>query len=242
MARAAAERAERAVVSATRKSSKRTHAHRNGLRRRNQPAAPKDVDDEILRARAIDHRRDGKSYRRIADAMTHEMRVDALVAIGVPLDKAQLLAVPDAKRTNAQQVAYDGARTIGRNIAWRLVIEALTQMRKENTENADELRQIELERLDDYVDRLNANAERRADPRTVDTLLRVGESRRKLLGLDAEVSTRLRLIGADGGAVEIALLMRDAREAVRTKLNRLATAISAATPIVVADTPREKTA
>lgn len=224
-------------------ASGKQHAHRNGLRRRNQPAAPKDVDDEMLRALALDLRRDGASYRRIAEALTRQLRLDALVAIGVKRDDApKLLDNAAAQRTAAQQSAIDSARSIGKDIAWRLVIEALTQMRKENTENADELRQIELERLDDYVDRLNANAERRADPRTVDTLLRVGESRRKLLGLDAEVSTRLRLIGADGGAVEIALLMRDAREAVRTKLNRLATAISAATPIVVADTPREKTA
>jgi hypothetical protein len=59
--------------------------------------------------------------------------------------------------------------------------------------------------------------------RALDGLLKVSESRRKLLGLNAP--TRTELTGKDGGAIEIADRSKEARDSVLQLLSRLADVI-----------------
>ena len=66
-------------------------------------------------------------------------------------------------------------------------------------DNAEELRQLELERLDMLIQGLEPMA-RVGNPGAVNSYLRVMERRAKLLGLDAPV--RQEHTGADGGAIK----------------------------------------
>lgn len=70
---------------------------------------------------------------------------------------------------------------IGKTTAQEYVIGALEEIREQNREAAEELKRIELERLDSL---LVALWPKRANPRTADTILRVSERRARLLGLD----------------------------------------------------------
>jgi hypothetical protein len=72
----------------------------------------------------------------------------------------------------------------------------LTELRKDSTE---ELRELELERLDVLLKGLEPMA-RVGNPGAVNSYLRVMERRAKLLGLDAP--TKQEVTGADGGAIE----------------------------------------
>lgn len=71
---------------------------------------------------------------------------------------------------------------------------------------AEELRQLELERLDMLIKGLEPMA-RVGNPGAVTAYLRVMERRAKLLGLDAPV--RQEVTGADGGALEIVIRHAD---------------------------------
>lgn len=176
------------------------HHHSVPLSQRPQEAAPKDVDDEMLRTYALELRRDGSSYRAIAAALTQHV--------------AMLHAEGKVRE----------ARSIGKDVAHRLVTEALSDLRAVNAESADEVRQLEVERLDKWLERLNLGTSK-GTPRTIDTMLRVSERRARLLGLDAEASHRLRVVGASGGPLEIGLV--DARAVLDAKLLKLAEALSA---------------
>lgn len=160
--------------------------HNVPLSRKDQQAAPKDVDDELLRTMALELRREGASYRTIASEMT-------------------------------KQLAKQGKeRTIDKNVAHRLVVEALNDIRSTNAESAEVVKQLEIERLDVWTMRLNAS-EKRNTPRTIDTLLRIAERRARLLGTDAP--KKIGLGGLDGGPLDIAFV--DSRVAIREKLDAL---------------------
>lgn len=159
-----------------------------------QSAAPKAVDDEMLRVLALDARRDGASYRAIATTMTAQLAVQ--FAAGEITE----------------------ARVITKDVAHKLVVDALTDLRAVNAETADHVRTLEIERLDKWTAKLSASV--KADyPRTIDTLLRIAERRAKLLGLDAETSQKLRLVGAGDGPIEITAV--DARTLLRDRLGKL---------------------
>lgn len=168
------------------------------LKNQQQSAAPKDVDDEILRTRALDLRREGASYRAIASALTDELGRQGI------------------------------DRKIGKDVAHRLVTEALAEIRKANAESAEEVRQLELDRLDVWMLRLNTG-KKRSEPRVIDTMLRISESRRKLLGIDA--ATKLGIGGLDGGPIEVLVNPKDA---VRGKLDALKRVMLASSPAAVA--------
>lgn len=178
------------------------------LREKPQHAAPKAVDDELLRVMALQLRRDGASYRTIAHAMTVEM----------------------------QKQGHD--RTIDKNVAHRLVVEALNELREQNAESAEHVKQIEIERLDIWTQRL-ATSKNANTPRTIDTLLRIQERRARLLGLDAPKKTLLG--GIDGSP--IGLELTDARSAVRARLDGLRKALGSqpAEVVSVSEQPKQIT-
>lgn len=76
------------------------------------------------------------------------------------------------------------ARTLGMSVsnAHLLVTEGLNELRSQNEELTEELRRVELARLDAM---LLALWERRKEARVADSILRIMERRSKLLGLDA---------------------------------------------------------
>ena len=86
-----------------------------------------------------------------------------------------------------------------RSGAFRAVQAAL---KKTLQEPADELRTLELERLDSMLLPMMAQA-KKGNQGAVDRVLRIMERRAKLLGLDAP--TKQEITGSDGGPVVIAI-------------------------------------
>lgn len=139
-----------------------------------QAAHPVTVSVEQKRLRALDLRGEGKSYRKIADAM------------GI-------------------DVSY----------AHELVIAGLDDLLVQSTESAEQVKVLELARLDDLLDKLliKMSLQRREmatkegqkvsvpDPNeaTVGMILKVMERRAKMLGLDAPTE----IVGAGGGAIQV---------------------------------------
>lgn len=180
---------------------------RQPLKAQSQHATPVDVEHEMLRAIALELRADGLSYRKIAAAINDPERMKK--EFGFTMSK--------------------GREAISKDIAFKLVIEGLTDLREKNTETIEEVRKLELERCDAWLARLSTGAAKN-DPRTIDTMLRISERRSKLLGLDVPV----RIAGADGGPIELTLA--DPRAIFREKLAALQRAMSSA-PVVVVPPP-----
>jgi len=67
------------------------------------------------------------------------------------------------------------------------------------------VRQMELDRLDHYLNRLDPKIEA-GDEKAINTALRVGESRRKLLGLDAPTQSESLNVTATVGSELVALI------------------------------------
>lgn len=104
---------------------------------------------------------------------------------------------------------------ISRARAYELVREALDDITQQSKETAEQVREIELDRLDDLHERLTMKLrlQRRKvmnkdnvevmvpDPseKTVDSLLRVAEHRARLLGIYAPTE----IVGAGGGAIQV---------------------------------------
>jgi hypothetical protein len=92
-----------------------------------------------------------------------------------------------ALRLRKEGYTYDAIGTalgISRQRAHQLVTEELAKLRAEVAEEALEVRQLELERLDAML-RILARKVKRADLDAIQTVLKVMERRAKLLGLDA---------------------------------------------------------
>ncbi len=64
-------------------------------------------------------------------------------------------------------------------------VEAMKKIRETTRESAEEVRSVELDRLDRMIRALETKAFGDGDTRAIDTLLKVSERRAKLLGLDA---------------------------------------------------------
>ena len=90
--------------------------------------------------------------------------------------------------------------------AHKYVHDELKNLAAQALDSADELRQMELERLDMLIKGLEPMAAV-GKPDAVSAYLRVMERRAKLLGLDAPV--RQEVTGADGGALEIIIRHAD---------------------------------
>jgi hypothetical protein len=92
-----------------------------------------------------------------------------------------------ALRLRKEVYTYDAIGTrlgISRQRAHQLVTEELHKLREEASEVAEDVRQLELERLDAMV-RILAPKVKRADLGAIQTVLKIMERRAKLLGLDA---------------------------------------------------------
>ena len=84
--------------------------------------------------------------------------------------------------------------------AWRMVQTMLRELRETMAEMAEEVRQIELQRLDSMLFALRSKI-RRADCKAIEVALRISDRRAKLLGLDAALKAEL--TGAGGGPIAI---------------------------------------
>lgn len=133
------------------------------------------VTVEQQRMKALDLRGEGKSYRKIADAL------------GIDVHRAHTL-----------------------------VIEALDELMVQSTESAEQVKVLELQRLDDLLDRLlmkmalqrremvTASGQKvqvpNPDENTVSAILKVMERRARMLGLDAPQE----IGGPGGGPIQVA--------------------------------------
>lgn len=117
----------------------------------------------------LERRRAGDTYRQIADAAIAKFGLD-----GLPSGWSDRYAHKDLMRE-------------------------LERMRADMYEDAQAVRQIELERLDALLSSLWTKAADRGDVGAVDRVLRIMERRAKLLGLDAasEVNVSATLTWAD---------------------------------------------
>jgi hypothetical protein len=84
--------------------------------------------------------------------------------------------------------------------AHQLVTEAMEHTRQVIASGADELRAEEVARLDGMLEKLWPKA-RRGEVAAVDRVLKIGERRAKLLGIEAPV--RIETTGKDGKAIEV---------------------------------------
>lgn len=94
-----------------------------------------------------------------------------------------------------QQIAT--ALHVSKTRAYRIVGAALTELVEECRETADQVRALELRRLDRYRLALDS---KRSDPRVADTLIRISERVARLHGIDAPHKTELS--GPNGGPIQ----------------------------------------
>jgi hypothetical protein len=127
--------------------------------------------------------------KRLANVLaSHERHLQAL----------ELRKAGASYRTIAEQLGYRGVSG-----AFKAVTSALKATLKEP---AEELRTLELERLDAMLLPLWRRVQN-GDEKAVDRVLRIAERRAKLLGLDAP--TRRELSGPDGGPIESEVTYED---------------------------------
>ncbi len=102
---------------------------------------------------------------------------------------------------------------IGKSQAHRLVIAGMQDARAQIEAGADELRAEELSRLDGMLQGLWPRA-RKGEAAAVDRVLKIGERRAKLLGLDAPTRTAL-----EGGGEGAPPIVTEARVAIYIPAN-----------------------
>lgn len=143
---------------------------------------------------------------------------------------------------------------ISEQAAHRLVVSALQARRLELDESVDDVRTMELERLDKLtrVMFLRLDDQKNADPeRTVTAILRISERRANLLGLDAPKDFRIAATGGSNvvpvtGDLDVGKLSTDElRELERIQVaydalvSRQAVRLPAGTPVTVVPAPPE---
>lgn len=98
--------------------------------------------------------------------------------------RQQMILALELKLTGAtyEQIGKSLSPPVSRQRAFKIVQKALDERVKDCQEVAEKARLIEVARIDRWMFALEP---KKTDPRVVDTLLRLSESRRKLLGLDA---------------------------------------------------------
>ena len=111
--------------------------------------------------------------------------------------QAQALDLRRAGHSYAQISAKIG---ISKSSAHQLVQVGLEDARMQISASADQLRSEEIARLDGMLTKLYPRA-KMGDVQAVDRVLKIGERRAKLLGLEAPV--RIETTGRDGAAIEV---------------------------------------
>jgi hypothetical protein len=89
-----------------------------------------------------------------------------------------------------QEIAQETGFWKDRRGAFKAISAALKKAQAENKESADELRSVELARLDRYLTFL-AKRMNDGDTKSVDSALRIMDRRAKLLGLDAPTKSEV---------------------------------------------------
>ncbi|WP_455362001.1 hypothetical protein [Streptomyces sp. SYSU K21746] len=139
-------------------------------------------------------------------------------------------ARPDAARIGAEQAACLALRLEGhtyRDIANRLHLSIGTAFNRvrdavdlEVSPKADELRALELARLDLYLTRL-APKITKGDDRAINTAVRISESRRRMLGLDQPVAVHATVHEVTQQDLELQEMIRAARARVALEEQQL---------------------
>lgn len=112
---------------------------------------------------------------------------------------------------------------VSTSTAHLLVIEALEELKEKTAESAEQLRTLEVTRLDDMLASLNTGKDRNS-ARVMDTKLRIMERRAKLLGLDAPQE----FSGPGGGPIPIAAV--DSRDLLKQKIDAVQKQLAAGVP------------
>ena len=107
---------------------------------------------------------------------------------------------------------------ISQSGAHKMVVSALQELNERTVEGAEELRRLELERLDEWLLRIAQEIKNGNVLGAIDRGIRIMDRRAKLLGLDAP--QRAEIAGPDGGPIEVA----DARERLLEMIERRARA------------------
>jgi len=118
----------------------------------------------------------------------------------------------DLRIAGATYERIASALGISKSAAHKAVARGMNSIRANNESTAQELRDLEVARLDRMLVGL-WNGARNGDAQAVDRVLRIMERRAKLLGLDSPAS--LEVSGPAGGPIETA---SDSREALRDML------------------------
>lgn len=121
-----------------------------------------------------------KAKKRIRNRLRLKTALDLRLE-GLTVEEVGKRLVPPVSKQRASVILRDALRELNEDIA----------------ETADEMRRIELERLDELLKSLWPG---RKSPRVTDTILRISERRAKLTGIDAP--TRLEQSGPNGGPME----------------------------------------
>ena len=108
------------------------------------------------------------------------------------------------KKRKAGQSFESIAKDLGYAKASGAYHAVMAALKKTLQEPADELRMLEVERLDEL---LKTHWENRRQPQVTDRILRIMERRAKLLGLDAPERTEL--TGKDGEAIKVIEVVKD---------------------------------
>ena len=122
-----------------------------------------------------------------------------------PVDAQGALTSATALEMRARRMKYSEiARELGccTEAARQAVIRQFERLKEENAESAEEVRQQELESLDELEQRVLAHALSAdvSDPQTlaaVDRVLRIKERRARLLGLDAKGGVEVAAVSGD---------------------------------------------
>lgn len=109
--------------------------------------------------------------------------------------RARELEALELRKKGMSYDAIGEALGISKSGAYLCVMRALESITKEAAEEADAVRQLELERLDAALVGLSTRIQH-GDPAAVTAMIRVSERRARLLGLDKP--TKSELTGADG--------------------------------------------
>lgn len=114
-------------------------------------------------------------------------------------DKVQKAVELRMQGLNFQKIA-DKLRLSSKSYAYELVAGELAERAKLHGQNADLLRQLEIERYDHWLDKLGPKI-RRGDPKAINTAIAVSKRRAALLGLDAPARTEVS--GPNGGPLAL---------------------------------------
>jgi hypothetical protein len=134
------------------------------------------------------------------------------IACSVEADRKSAL---DLRITGMSYRAIAAQRGCSVGKAYEDVSTALAKLKAECAEKAEEVRKLELDRIDVMLKGIWPDAEN-GDARKIETELKLMERRAKLLGIDAP--TKQEVSGPDGGAIPI----EDARAMLADRLAALA--------------------